>query len=188
MSKLCCTVLVLYTAPIVFGQDALTRLVAESVPLRVSEEMDRTKQKDALRDWIESRLPANITELDAGFSNLETRLNAEVGRAALLEASDFHFGYVSKLMLMRPVEYPGALVVRAGVSAGAVTMNPFMFIGFRRYASGCCRQRTPASGAAACLKRCFPVLMKLEVAFFMSPGMTCSVGRIGIDSTTDYFA
>jgi hypothetical protein len=118
MSKLCCTVLLLYAAPFLFGQEALTRLVAESVPLRGSEEVDRTIQKDALRDWIESRLPANITELDAGFSNLETQLNAEVGRAGLIEPSDFQFGYVSKLTLMRPIEYPSALVVRAGVSAG----------------------------------------------------------------------
>jgi hypothetical protein len=28
------------------------------------------------------------------------------------------FGYVSKVMLSRPSEYPGGLVVRAGVSAG----------------------------------------------------------------------
>jgi hypothetical protein len=62
------------------GQDALARLVAESVPLRVSEQIDRTKQKDALRDWIESRLPANLKELDASFGNLEAQLNSELER------------------------------------------------------------------------------------------------------------
>ena len=118
MSKLCCTVLLLYAVPFLLGQGAMARLVAESVPLRGRYNVDWTKQKDALRDWIESRLPANITELDAGFSNLETQLNAEVGRAGLTEPSDFRFGYVSKLTLMRPIEYPAALVVRAGVSAG----------------------------------------------------------------------
>lgn len=67
-------------------------------------------------------------------------------------------------------------------------MSPFTFIAFRRHAPGCCRQGAPRNGEAACLKHCFPALMKSEVAFSMSPGMTCSVDRIGIDSTPDYFA
>ena len=124
MSRFACAVLLLAAAPFLFGQDELNRLVAESVPLRASAERegsarDRwTKQKNALRDLIESRLPANITALNADFSNLETRMNAELEQAGLIqpEGTEVGTGYVSKLELSRPAEFPDALVVRAGVS------------------------------------------------------------------------
>jgi hypothetical protein len=120
MFKLGCAVLFLAGAPFLFGQDELNRLVAESVPLRASTDIDWTNQRSALRDWIESRLPRNIAALDADFSNLETRLNAELRQAGLAEPElpDYGFGYISKVTLSRPAEYPGALVVRAGVSVG----------------------------------------------------------------------
>jgi hypothetical protein len=112
--------LLLAAAPVMFGQDALNHLVAESVLLRGSADIDWTRQKSALRDWIESRLPSNVAQLNADFSNLETRLNAELRQAGLAEPEDpsVGFGYISRLKLTRPAEYPEALVVRAGVSAG----------------------------------------------------------------------
>lgn len=121
MSKLWCMLLLVAAAPFLSGQDELNRLVAESVPLRGSTDIDWTKQKDALRDWIESRLPDNIAQLKPDFSNLETRLNAELRQAGLAEPdtpADLGFGYVSKLRLTRPAEYPEALVAQAGVSVG----------------------------------------------------------------------
>jgi hypothetical protein len=120
MFKLGCVVLFLAGAPFLFGQDELSHLVAESVPLRASTDINWTNQRSALRDWIESRLPRNIAALDADFSNLETRLNAELRQAGLAEPElpDYGFGYISKVTLSRPAEYPGALVVRAGVSVG----------------------------------------------------------------------
>jgi hypothetical protein len=112
--------LLLAAAPVMFGQDALNHLVAESVLLRGSADIDWTRQKSALRDWIESRLPSNVAQLNADFSNLETRLNAELQQAGLAEPEDpnVRFGYVSRLRLTRPVLYPEALVVEAGVSVG----------------------------------------------------------------------
>jgi hypothetical protein len=63
-------------------------------------------------------LPANITALDAAFGSLETQLDAELEHTELTkpQGSDVGLGYVSRLELSRPAEYPGALVVRAGVS------------------------------------------------------------------------
>ena len=120
MSKLWCMLLLLAAAPVMFGQDALNHLVAESVLLRGSADIDWTRQKSALRDWIESRLPSNVAQLNADFSNLEARLNAELRQAGLAEPEDPNvgFGYISRLKLTRPVEYPGALVGQADVSAG----------------------------------------------------------------------
>ncbi len=131
MSRLLLPVLLLAATPFLFGQGALDRLVAESVRLRgidpASPDPDKpdssprdrwTNQKNALRDWMESRLPANITELDATFSNLEAQLVTELDRAGLSEPENLEvgFGYVSRLKFSRPTEYPGALVVQAGIS------------------------------------------------------------------------
>jgi hypothetical protein len=130
MPKLWCPVF-LAMAPFLLGQDELNRLVAESVVLRASaaasQDPDKpdssprdlwTRQKNALRDWIESRLPANITALDADFSNLEARLDAELEQAGLTEpeGTEVGTGYVSKLELSRPGGFSDALIVRAGVS------------------------------------------------------------------------
>jgi hypothetical protein len=120
MSWLRFVVLLLAAAPVLFGQDELSHLVAESVLLRTKANVDWAKQKNALRNWIESRLPRNMAALDAGFSNLEARLNAELKQAGLAapEHTDVLTGYVSRLVLSRQAEYPGALVVQAGVSVG----------------------------------------------------------------------
>ena len=117
MSKLWRVLLFLAAAPFMFGQDALVQLVAESVILRSSTEIDWSKQRSALRDWIESRLPRNKAALDADFSNLEARLNAELQQAGLAEPElpNHGFGYVSKVTLSRPA---GVLLVKAGVSVG----------------------------------------------------------------------
>ena len=50
---------------------------------------------------MESRLPANITELDATFSNLEAQLDTELDRAGLSEPENLEvgLGYTSRLKL-----------------------------------------------------------------------------------------
>jgi len=125
-------VLLLAAAPVLFGQGELSHLVAESVPLRGSATIDWSNQKSALRDWIESRLPRNMAALDAGFSNLEALLNAELKQAGLAapEHTDVLTGYVSRLVLSRQAEYPGALVVQAGVSVGCGNDEPVFLYRF----------------------------------------------------------
>lgn len=99
LAKWCCWVFLLLWKPALFGQQPeLKRLVAESQRLRAltpesaeSELPDFGKftrpswsgLKGWLRDWIESRLPRNSTELDAAFPGLEARLRAELARAGL---------------------------------------------------------------------------------------------------------
>ncbi len=102
---------------------------------RVSEEIDRTKQKEALRDWIESRLPVNLRELDASLGSLEARLDSELERAGVAEpeGSDVGAGYVSSVELLRTAEFPGALVVRAGVSVRCGSDESVYVYRFFRY-------------------------------------------------------
>jgi hypothetical protein len=56
--------------------------------------------------------------VDASFGNLQALLDSELERAGVAEPenSDVGAGYVSKLELLRTAEFPGALIVRAGVS------------------------------------------------------------------------
>lgn len=120
--------------PALFGQSAeLDRLVAESARIRSLtptqkyaghdtfgsvKRPDWTGLKNLLRDWIESRLPANATELDAEFPSLEARLTADLQRAGLLEPekATADAGYIASLKLSRAAEYPGGLMVQAGIT------------------------------------------------------------------------
>ncbi|MGH9613954.1 MAG: hypothetical protein ACRD4P_12825 [Bryobacteraceae bacterium] len=138
MAKWCCWVFLSLWIPALFGQQAeLARLVAESEHLRAlrtaGPRASWTDLKNLLRDWIESRLPDNLTELDAAFPGLETRMPAELSRACLLqpEKLDPITGYIWRLKLSRPAEFPGALIVEAGISVAAATMSPFMCIASR---------------------------------------------------------
>ncbi len=127
MTKLWGCVFLFALTPLLFAQGELDRLVAESVRLRgipppaddasISRGEQWVQQKNLLRDWIESRLPANLAALDAASPGLEAQLSAELWRAGLLAPENVEgAGYVSKLKLSRPGEYPGALVVQAGIS------------------------------------------------------------------------
>jgi len=112
--------------PALFGQSAeLDRLVAESARIRAVIEAHQqvaptewTDLKSLLRDWIESRLPANAPELEAAFPSLEARLTAELWRSGLLERekSTREFVYVASLKLSRSESYPGGLMVQAGIT------------------------------------------------------------------------
>lgn len=125
MAKQWWRIFLLGVAPVVFGQQIeLDRLVTESVRLRELtpavkvERPDWTNLKHLLRDWIESRLPANLPALDQGYQGLEAQLTAELRRASVLEPEkpSAEAGYVASVKLSRPAEYPGALLVEAGVT------------------------------------------------------------------------
>ncbi|MGA2740431.1 MAG: hypothetical protein ABSG65_23715 [Bryobacteraceae bacterium] len=132
MAKWWCLFL-LGVAPVVFGQQTeLDRLVAESIRLRELTPVgqysqdpfgkvtrpDWTNLKHFLRDWIESRLPANLAALDREYQGLGAQLTAELWRAGLTEPEkpSAEAGYVSSVNLSRPMEYPGVLMVEAGVT------------------------------------------------------------------------
>lgn len=130
MSKWC--ILLLCAAPTVFGQTELDRLVAESVRLRdltpageySQDHFAKVTRSDwmnlehALRDWVESRLPANTPALDRNYPGLETQMTAELLRAGVLEPKKLNAeaGYISSVKLSRPTEYPGALLVATAIT------------------------------------------------------------------------
>jgi hypothetical protein len=120
-------ILLLGVAPALCGQQTeLDRLVAESARLRERARTARftrpewTNLKHLVRDWIESRLPANLPALDREYQGLEAQLRAELWKAAVLarEWPGADAGYVSAVKLSRPTEYPDVLAVRAGVTVG----------------------------------------------------------------------
>jgi hypothetical protein len=81
----------------------------------------------ALRDWVELLLPKEKSELDAGFSSLNSRLDAHLQRAGLTEpastgpvepassSGDFTPGLVTRIEVSRPAEDPDKLAVIVGV-------------------------------------------------------------------------
>jgi hypothetical protein len=111
-------------------QQAFERVVTEAARLRQppveSEDRDSIVARDrsalhaAIRDWVESLLPTFRPALDAEFSPLGPRLNAELQRAGLLESGDplseFHPGYVSRLEIARSQQDPDKVSVTVGVS------------------------------------------------------------------------
>jgi hypothetical protein len=118
-------ILLLGVAPAVFGQRTeLDGLLAESRRLRERDDGAKVTRPDwinlkhALRDWIESRLPANLPALDREYRGLEAQLTAELQRAGAFETEkpSAEAGYVGLVRLSRPPEYPGALVVEASVT------------------------------------------------------------------------
>ena len=114
-------------------QDSATKkVVAEATRLRennnspdvslekaTKEARERTTGlDDALRDWIESRLPKSKGALDADNSALQTHMKAELLRAGVLAPADAEdeYGYIGRLDLSRPSEFPEALTVVAGIT------------------------------------------------------------------------
>jgi hypothetical protein len=60
-----------------------------------------------LRDWIDARLPTNLSDLNRSFPGLETRLTEELHRSNLR---------VPPVVVYRPHEFEDALVVKASVA------------------------------------------------------------------------
>ncbi len=73
---------------------------------------------DALRDWVESRIPKSKAALDASAFTLQDQLNTELFRARVRAPAQGvdGFGYVGRLELWRPAQFPDALTVVAGTS------------------------------------------------------------------------
>ncbi len=71
-----------------------------------------------MRDWIESRLPANLGELDRAFPQLEPQLNAELWRAGISVPQNAisDAGYVSKLAFSRLATESDLLIVQTAVT------------------------------------------------------------------------
>jgi hypothetical protein len=116
-------------APVVSGQQhELDRLVTESVRLReLTDRQDHfgevtrsdwTNLKHLLRDWIESRLPADLPAFDRVYQGLESQLTAELRRAGVAEPREraAEADYVPSVKLSRPAEYADELMVQAGIT------------------------------------------------------------------------
>ncbi len=108
-----------------FGQSPLERLVAEAQRLRQDDgdlygkaAHKRIEPLAAtLTDWIDSRLPRNLSDLNARFMGLQSTLSAELWRAGLFASlnKENRFGYVGRVDISSPPEMPGVLLIIAGV-------------------------------------------------------------------------
>jgi hypothetical protein len=83
-------------------------------------EIDRQRSaafKEALRDWIESRLPSSRSAFDSDLSHLQAKLRETLWRTGLMQpdGSD-EYGHVSRMEISQPAEYPEALSVVVGVT------------------------------------------------------------------------
>jgi hypothetical protein len=142
--KLLCSFCVVFVSLIFIvklaAQDPATkRLVAEATRLRetnVSPDTNLQKAatdqrnriaalKDALRDWVEAHLPKSKAILDAGFATLTDRLYAELSGAGVLPATTRaeEYGYVGRLDLSRPPEFPEALSIVEGITTPCGTAD-----------------------------------------------------------------
>jgi hypothetical protein len=127
-------------APKVNAQDPATkRLVAEANRLRetnispdtnlskaANDERDRIADlNDALRDWVETRLPKSRTLLETAFATLPDRMRAELQRAGVLAPSNGaeEYGYVGGLEISRPAEFPEALVITERITSPCGTAD-----------------------------------------------------------------
>jgi hypothetical protein len=119
-------ILLLSVAPVLFGQQTeLDRLVAESARLRERAHAapitrpDWSNLQHLLRNWIESRLPANLPALDREYQGLEAQLTAELWKVGVLARNwpGADAGYVSAVKLSRPAD-SDVLAVQAGVTVG----------------------------------------------------------------------
>ena len=80
--------------------------------------------RDALRHWIEARLPESRSAMEAALPALEASLRSEIERAKLTrpapdtpaQPDDSPFGYVEDVTVTRPPEAPGVVIVQSGVS------------------------------------------------------------------------
>jgi hypothetical protein len=72
----------------------------------------------ALRDWIESRLPAKEGPPQADVATLQAALTADLRRSGLSVTEDtrMSYGYIGKLELSAPKDTPDLLTVVAGVT------------------------------------------------------------------------
>lgn len=166
MSKLWCPLLFLAAAPFLFRPDELNRLVA-------------------------ARLPCSITALDADFSNLEVRLNAELRQAGLAEPEQplhYGFGYVSEVTLSRPSEYPVALVVRAGVSAGCGNDESGYVYNFAQARSRLLQPHGTGKWGNGIWDTQFSGPDATGSRVFYASWYTFSVDRVGTNSTVGSFA
>ena len=82
---------------------------------------------DALRDWVESRLPSSKSALGAQSSSLQNRLNDDLKRAKVLPpvGKMDDYGYVNRLEIFQPREFPEALAVVAGITMPCGTYDSF---------------------------------------------------------------
>jgi hypothetical protein len=73
---------------------------------------------DALRDWVELRLPSSKGSLESELPLFQSRLNAELWRAGALapESTEVQYGYVSRLEVSRPAEFPEGITITIGIS------------------------------------------------------------------------
>ncbi len=131
MRRLICSVVFTAAAHLLYGQQPeLTSLIAAAARLRATAssvngiesigKLSRSQFNEyssILREWIESRLPANLTELERRFPLLQPQLTAELWRAGVMAEGQQseRVGDVSEIELSEPVEYPGVVVVKAGV-------------------------------------------------------------------------
>jgi hypothetical protein len=143
-AKLLCSFCVVFVSFIftakLFAQDPATKkIVAEATRLReTNSSPDTNLQKaaqdkrdriaalnDALRDWVESRLPKSKPALDAGFDGLQDRLKVELSRAGVLPPANGadEYGYIARLELSRPSEFSGALAIIEGITAPCGTAD-----------------------------------------------------------------
>jgi hypothetical protein len=122
----------LYASGLVPQDSAMQRVVTEATRLReidsdrkpnFQEAMtgmrDRsTSLNDALRDWLEPRIPNSKEALETEFALLQSRLNAELRRAGMLApgGKEVEFGYVSRLVVSRPLEFPEGITITIGIS------------------------------------------------------------------------
>jgi hypothetical protein len=128
----CCGILILGPFVLLGDQGALESLVAESVRLRGLTPIavqhhdhfnevtrgDWTELENRLRNWIESRLPANLSILETAFPSLQAQMTAELWRAGVFEPDrpGGAVGYISLLNVLHPAEYPNVMIIQTGIS------------------------------------------------------------------------
>jgi len=103
-------------------ESTLLRQVTKSHESKSDErfEIDRSRSlpfRDALRDWVESYLPRSKAALDSDLSSLRDKLNAQLWRKGLMQQDgSVEYGYIGRVELSRPSEYPEGLSVILGVT------------------------------------------------------------------------
>jgi hypothetical protein len=119
----------LLLTPLLLSSDKkeLDRLADESARMQALAKKDNhplrpdwASMESRLREWVESRLPANLMVLENEFPGLETRLKSELKKRGIFQEgrSDAKPGYVSMLKILRPAEYRTAMIVQLGIATG----------------------------------------------------------------------
>jgi hypothetical protein len=124
----------------IYAQDQVTKkLVAEASHLRettlapdtnlskaAKDERDRIAAlNDALRDWVESRLPKSRASLDSGLAALQDRIRADLSHAGMLPPPNGaeEYGYVGGVEIFRPAEFPEALAITERITSPCGTAD-----------------------------------------------------------------